>query len=53
MSYFRTCPYCGVHLDPGEKCDCRRAVESNQKSKPVKKIITKITKPNVTKACNQ
>ncbi|GFI69949.1 hypothetical protein IMSAG249_01774 [Lachnospiraceae bacterium] len=17
------CPYCGAHLDPGEKCDCR------------------------------
>lgn len=20
--YFRTCPYCGAALDPGEKCDC-------------------------------
>lgn len=22
MSYFRTCPHCGAHLDPGERCDC-------------------------------
>lgn len=23
MSYYRTCPHCGAHLDPGESCDCR------------------------------
>lgn len=22
MSYFKTCPLCGAHLDPGEACDC-------------------------------
>lgn len=22
MEYFRTCPHCGAHLDPGERCDC-------------------------------
>ena len=22
MAYFNECPYCGVYLDPGEKCDC-------------------------------
>lgn len=22
MSYYRTCPHCGAHLDPGESCDC-------------------------------
>lgn len=22
MSYFKTCPHCGAHLDPGEVCDC-------------------------------
>lgn len=27
MSYYRTCPHCGDHLDPGEVCDCRRALE--------------------------
>ncbi len=20
--YYRVCPDCGAHLDPGEKCDC-------------------------------
>lgn len=23
MPYFNTCPYCGAHLDPGERCDCQ------------------------------
>lgn len=23
MAQFRTCPDCGAHLDPDEKCDCR------------------------------
>lgn len=22
MSYYHTCPLCGAHLDPDEKCDC-------------------------------
>lgn len=22
MSYYCTCPYCGAHLDSGERCDC-------------------------------
>lgn len=21
--YYRTCPDCGAHLDPGERCDCQ------------------------------
>ena len=23
MSFYKTCPHCGAHLDPGETCDCR------------------------------
>ena len=23
--FFKPCPYCGAHLDPGEKCDCSGA----------------------------
>ena len=26
--YFYTCPRCGSNLDPGEKCDCITARES-------------------------
>ncbi len=22
MPYYWTCPNCGAHLDPGERCDC-------------------------------
>ncbi len=22
MSYYKVCPHCGAHLDPGEQCDC-------------------------------
>lgn len=22
MSYYKTCPFCGAHLDPGELCNC-------------------------------
>lgn len=22
MAYFTECPYCGAHLDPGERCEC-------------------------------
>lgn len=25
MSYYRTCPFCGAFLDPGERCDCTDA----------------------------
>lgn len=21
-TYYRTCPFCGCNLDPGERCDC-------------------------------
>ncbi len=21
--YYKTCPHCGAHLDPGERCDCQ------------------------------
>ena len=28
MSYYRTCPHCGAHLDPGGSCDCRAKEEA-------------------------
>ena len=27
MTYYRTCPLCGAHLDPGERCDCQEKEE--------------------------
>ena len=36
MGYYRTCPYCGAHLDPGELCDCgtgKAADHFNEKAK--------------------
>ena len=21
--YYKVCPFCGAHLDPGERCDCQ------------------------------
>lgn len=32
MYQFDTCPDCGAHLDPGEKCDCKEE-EKNAKNK--------------------
>ncbi len=26
--YYKTCPHCGAHLDPGERCDCKREAAS-------------------------
>lgn len=23
MAFYNVCPYCGAHLDPGERCDCK------------------------------
>lgn len=31
MAYYNTCPKCGSNLDPGEKCDCEREREKEQK----------------------
>lgn len=28
MSFFKVCPHCGAHLDPGESCDCRAKEEA-------------------------
>lgn len=24
-TYYDVCPFCGAHLDPGERCDCKEA----------------------------
>lgn len=32
MAYFDRCEHCGATLDPGERCDCRRAREETKES---------------------
>ena len=32
MAYYTECEYCGGHLDPGEKCDCRKQEGRNYTS---------------------
>ena len=31
---YRECPYCGAHLDPGERCDC----QDEEKDRPGEEI---------------
>ncbi len=33
---FVICPYCGAHLDPGEKCDCQNRDEEQKRSEAEK-----------------
>lgn len=42
MAYYNTCEYCDAALDPGEKCDCRKArTERKDHDKATKKIRKK------------
>lgn len=39
MAFFNTCEYCNAALDPGEKCDCRKArAERKEQDKATKRI---------------
>ena len=40
--YGRICEYCGAHLDPGERCDCKKA-------KAAARVIKKPIKPTAIK----
>lgn len=35
-TYYRTCPDCGAHLDPGESCDCRGRAAGKRQAGPVR-----------------
>ena len=37
MSYYKICPVCGSHLDPGEKCDCESIEKAPCSSPPSKR----------------
>lgn len=42
MPYYRTCPHCGSHLDPGEKCDCQMEKPLTIKRKPQRRAAATI-----------
>lgn len=41
MSYYKICPYCGAHLDPGELCDCAARIAEDAMLKDVFSAIKK------------
>ena len=41
MSYYKACPFCGAHLDPGENCNCVEAIY--ERLTPENKRIVKST----------
>lgn len=38
MAYYKVCSFCGAHLDPGEKCDCRRAIKETNRNRNFRKV---------------
>lgn len=38
-TYWNQCPYCGARLDPGERCDCRKAKAERRPAKPTTKPV--------------
>ena len=49
-TYFKTCPYCGANLDPGETCDClelqaRKEADAEKFRSLILKLCNKIDDP--------
>lgn len=42
--FFKVCPICGAHLDPGEKCDC--VTEHNNKENLYKEANKNVRNEN-------
>lgn len=40
MKYYRTCPICKAHLDPGERCDCELKQVVKRTSNPKAFVFT-------------
>ena len=38
MPYWRECPKCGCHLDPGERCDCGDEKKEKPQAREMKAI---------------
>ena len=55
MPYYRTCPYCGAHLDPGEVCECKKEAAlgaTNTGDGKVEQIATAVSTSILTE-CNR
>jgi hypothetical protein len=42
MAFYNTCEHCNAALDPGEKCDCRKARAERKEHEKATKRIRKI-----------
>lgn len=42
--YFRECPHCGCHLDPGERCDCKEELDMQVRLMHTEIFLEKETK---------
>ncbi len=54
MNYYRVCPNCGAHLDPGESCDCQRKTKApvsaaNADEGRVEQSLTTVSTSNDTR----
>ncbi len=38
--FYRKCPECGAHLDPGERCDCQDRIEHRAEDAAIREAIT-------------
>ena len=43
--YYRVCPQCGAHLDPGERCDCQ---DKKREAAPLQRERPPIKVPNAS-----
>ena len=51
-TYYHTCPHCGAHLDPGERCDCKRAFPGgHQYGNRTSTETGQVRKPDGCKKC--
>ena len=50
MAYYRTCPYCNSHLDPGERCDCQEEGGGNRKNELQGDVVHHAAVPDMQKA---
>lgn len=46
MAFYNNCEYCNATLDPGEKCDCRKARAERKEHEKATKRIRKVRRTN-------